>query len=73
VAALRPEAGVVARFDDASGIGQVADRAGVLVDFHCVSIADGTRWIAEGTAVVFHRRLGPTGLLEAVGVSAGPG
>ncbi len=69
MAALRPEAGVVARFDDASGIGQVADRAGVLVDFHCVSIADGSRRIAEGAPVTFLRRTGPTGRSEAVAVT----
>ena len=69
----RSESGVVSAFDDAAGGGGILDDNGRLIPFHCVSIADGTRWIAEGTAVVFSRRLGPTGLLEAVGVSAGPG
>jgi len=73
VVGRRNETGIVSAFDDAAGVGRILDSDGTLIPFHCVSIADGTRWIAEGTAVVFHRRLGPTGLLEAVGVSAGPG
>lgn len=68
----RHEPGVVAAFDDAVGVGRILDASGALVPFHCVSIVDGTRWIAEGTAVTFTRRLGPSGLLEAVDVGAGP-
>lgn len=66
----RSESGVVSAFDDAAGVGRIVDGGGGLIPFHCVSIADGTRWIAEGTPVVFSRRLGPTGIVEAVGVTA---
>ncbi len=73
MAGRRSESGVVSAFDDAVGVGRILDADGTLVPFHCVSIADGTRWIAEGTPVVFSRRPGPTGIIEAVDVTAGPG
>ena len=69
----RSESGVVSAFDDAAGVGRILDGDGARIPFHCVSIADGTRWIAEGTPVVFSRRPGPTGIVEAVDVTAGPG
>jgi cold shock CspA family protein len=62
------ESGTVSSFDDAAGVGRILDRDGRLVDFHCVAIADGSRRIAEGAAVTFSRRFGPTGRLEAVDV-----
>ncbi len=66
------ETGVVAAFDDAAGLGRILGDDGDTVDFHCVSISDGSRHIAEGTPVTFARRLGPTGLLEAVRISSRP-
>jgi CspA family cold shock protein len=45
--------GSVTGFDDASGLGEVADEDGNLFAFHCVEIADGTRSIAIGTPVRF--------------------
>jgi len=69
VSAVRPERGVVAWFDDAAGVGAIADVDGHLVDFHCVSIADGSRRVAEGRPVSFLRRTGPTGRTEAVAVT----
>ena len=45
--------GMVAAFDEASGLGEVATDDGSRVAFHCVGIADGTRTIAVGTAVEF--------------------
>lgn len=67
------ESGVVAAFDDAAGVGRITDRSGGSVEFHCVAIADGSRRIAEGTPVVFARRIGPTGRPEAVDVAPRPG
>ena len=59
--------GRVVSFDDASGLGIVADAGGVSHRFHCISIADGTRTIAVGSTVSFvlvHRH----GDIEAVDV-----
>ena len=44
--------GEVSAFDDDRGLGEI-NAAGVMHPFHCVSIADGTRTIAPGTAVTF--------------------
>lgn len=69
--AERPlERGVVAAFDDAAGLGRILGDDGAIIDFHCVSISDGSRHIAEGTPVSFARRMGPTGAVEAVRVVA---
>jgi cold shock CspA family protein len=45
--------GNVAAFDDGSGLGEIESADGRRIPFHCVAIADGTRTIAVGTAVVF--------------------
>lgn len=45
--------GVVAHFDEASGLGVLASDTGSDVPFHCISIANGTRTIAPGTGVRF--------------------
>jgi|GEM_PF-305765 len=45
--------GRVVSFDEASGLGIVADAGGDSHRFHCVSIADGTRTIAVGSHVSF--------------------
>jgi cold shock CspA family protein len=45
--------GTVSRFDDAAGLGEVQGEDGRTYPFHCTQIADGTRTIAEGTAVEF--------------------
>ena len=47
--------GVVASFDEAVGLGTIRDAGGVIVDFHCIAIADGTRTIAPSTPVTFRR------------------
>jgi len=59
--------GRVRRFDDASGLGEIDDDGGGSVAFHCVAIADGTRTIAEGTAVRF-TLVAKLGRWEAAGV-----
>lgn len=45
--------GVVAAFDEQSGLGVVATSDGVEHPFHCVEIADGSRTIDSGTEVSF--------------------
>lgn len=43
--------GVVADFDEATGLGVVMSNSGAGIPFHCISIADGTRTISPGTRV----------------------
>lgn len=43
---------VVVEFDDAVGVGVLEVQGAGAVDFHCTAIADGTRSIEVGTAVV---------------------
>ena len=63
-ARLRP--GAVASFDDARGTGVVRDTGtGEEIPFHCTVIADGTRTIAAGAAVVFTVVAGQVGAREA--------
>jgi CspA family cold shock protein len=45
--------GTVTAFDEARGLGEVTRDDGATYPFHCVEIADGTRTIDVGTAVVF--------------------
>lgn len=45
--------GVVAAFDEQSGLGVVATDDGVQHPFHCIEIADGSRAIDIGTEVSF--------------------
>jgi CspA family cold shock protein len=45
--------GVVASFDDQSGLGIVTVHDGVEHPFHCIEIADGSRTIDIGTEVSF--------------------
>ncbi|MEI6198605.1 MAG: hypothetical protein WCP83_01535 [Actinomycetota bacterium] len=45
--------GIVTAFNDAHGLGEITDAASVVWPFHCVSIADGSRTIAVGRAVMF--------------------
>lgn len=46
--------GVVTTFDEPRGLGEVRlDDAPAVLPFHCVSIADGSRDIAVGSAVTF--------------------
>jgi cold shock CspA family protein len=60
--------GTVVEFDEARGLGQVvADGTGY--PFHCTSIADGTRTVDVGAAVVFEVRAGGLGRWEATAVT----
>lgn len=45
--------GTVDSFDESSGLGVIRSDDGELTDFHCVSIADGTRRIGVGEPVEF--------------------
>ena len=65
-----PRRGRVDVFDDARGTGSVVDDDGSSYAFHCTAIADGTRTIAVGTAVVFTVAPGHLGRVEARSVSA---
>ena len=58
--------GTVTEFDDHRGIGTVTTEAGEALLFHCTAVADGTRTIAEGTAVVVEVAPGLPGRWEAV-------
>jgi len=45
--------GTVTTFDSEVGLGEITRDDGTVVPFHCIVIADGSRDIAVGTAVVF--------------------
>ncbi|HLI53459.1 MAG TPA: hypothetical protein VKU88_03960 [Acidimicrobiales bacterium] len=45
--------GVVADFDEQTGLGSVAAGSGRIYPFHCTAIADGSRRIEPGTPVAF--------------------
>ena len=45
--------GVVAVFDEQSGLGVVATHEGIEYPFHCIEIADGSRTIDAGAEVGF--------------------
>ncbi len=62
-------AGTVTHFDDRRGIGAVTTEAGQVLAFHCTAVADGTRTIAEGTAVVVDVAPGLPGRWEATVVT----
>jgi len=57
--------GTVASFDDARGVGTVADDGGGELFFHCSEIADGSRQIEVGRPVSFVVSPGHRGRLEA--------
>ena len=61
----RVRLGTVSAFDEARGLGTVADDAGLTFCFHCIAIADGTRTIEVGQSVFFVLRAGRGGRLEA--------
>ena len=57
--------GVVTEFDEARGLGVVTDDQGGGYVFHCTQIADGSRYIEEGTRTSFVVAPGHLGRLEA--------
>lgn len=64
--------GTVATFEDSPGYGTVADDDGNEWFFHCTAIADGTRTIEVGTAVVFDVTAGRLGRWEAANIEELP-
>jgi cold shock CspA family protein len=60
--------GTVVAFDEPGGLGVVRGADGADYPFHCTQIADGTRTVAEGTAVIFGVVPGHRGRWEAVGI-----
>jgi cold shock CspA family protein len=65
VSAAGPHHGRVATFDVTRGLGTVDDDDGTAYGFHATAIADGSRRIEVGTAVVFTVSPGHRGLYEA--------
>jgi cold shock CspA family protein len=65
-----PISGTVSAFDNHRGLGTITDRRGREWPFHCTAIADGSRTIEVGTAVVFCPVAGPLGQMEAAGVQS---
>lgn len=66
-------AGVVADFDEHRGLGHVRAEDGRQLSFHCTQIADGSRTIEVGAAVVFEVVPGHLGRWEATDVRPQPG
>ena len=60
--------GSVSSFDADAGLGSVAVDDGRSWQFHCTSIADGTRQIATGTELSFVVAAGGPGTWEAYDV-----
>lgn len=61
--------GVVSEFDEPVGVGTIVDNIGTQYPFHCTSIADGSRRIANGTPVVFTVAPAHLGRFEARGIT----
>jgi cold shock CspA family protein len=64
-----PRLGKVIAFDEEKGLGTVRADDGAELQFHCTSIADGSRRIPEGARVTFATSVTHLGLLEAVGIT----
>ena len=45
--------GQVTQFDRRIGLGEITDSEGRVWPFHCAMLTDGSRMVAEGTAVQF--------------------
>jgi hypothetical protein len=45
--------GHVTQFDRRIGLGEITDSEGRVWPFHCAMLTDGSRMVAEGTAVQF--------------------
>jgi cold shock CspA family protein len=60
-----PVAGTVTAFDAHRGLGVVTDERGREWPFHATSLADGSRCVDVGTAVIFVPAAGNLGRMEA--------
>ena len=61
----------VTSFDDPRGIGTVTTEDGRLLPFHCTAVADGSRRVVEGAAVLVEVGPGLPGRWEAVALRPG--
>ena len=64
--------GRVFAFDEARGLGEIADAGGTRYPFHCTQITDGLRTIAIGTVVEFVVVPGLLGRWEAASIEQMP-
>jgi cold shock CspA family protein len=64
-----PLGGVVEEFDDERGLGTVSGEDGRRYTFHCTALSDGSRYVAVGTHVLFVRRSGHLGRVEATALT----
>jgi cold shock CspA family protein len=64
--------GIVARFDAATGLGEIHGADDATYPFHSTVIADGTRTIEVGAAVEFEVIPGHLGRWEAAAVAPVP-
>ncbi len=62
--------GTVTTFDKAVGLGEITRDDGMVVPFHCIVIADGSRDIPVGADVEFDL-MGKLGRYEATRIVAG--
>jgi cold shock CspA family protein len=62
---IRQRTGTVATFDDPRGYGTIVGDDGGELFFHCTAIADGSRFVADGTRVAFDVAPGHGGRWEA--------
>jgi cold shock CspA family protein len=60
--------GTVTAFDPAGGLGTVRGADGADYPFHCTQLADGTRTVPEGVAVMFEVVAGHRGRWEAAAI-----
>jgi cold shock CspA family protein len=65
--------GLVDRFDERHGVGEIVDDDRHRYTFHSTQIADGTRRIAVGARVEFAVRPAARGRWEAASIRAVPG
>ncbi len=63
------EAGRVAEFDEARGLGEIEGVDGRRYPFHCTGIVDGTRTIGRGAPVTFVVVPAPLGRWEAARIT----
>ena len=62
--------GIVDRFDNESGLGEITGADGATYPFHATVIADGSREVAVGAAVEFEVSAGHQGRWEASAIVA---
>lgn len=61
--------GTVTAFDERTGLGEVTSDEGIASPFHATAVADGSRRIDVGAAVVYDVVAGHLGRWEADGIA----